>query len=349
MIIRIKERQKRKRTIPYIIFFFFYSIAVYTTQPLYKDQLFDISLDLTSQINSNKELREYLPYFNTFAVFFGSHHVYIILAIFIYNSANIFKTFIFISSISVMLLFAGILKMIYQSPMMYYSDFDAEKYGKIIPTACNTSWGVPSTHAMSTVTVYLTLWKIVFDCSRLRYKKYVKVIALLMMSLLILFVNFCTFLSALHSIDQILFGIFIGFQVFFFVFYVLRVDLNDGKFLFKIVKFKFIYYFMISVALLISVLTLYYLPGNDEKFKLYESNIKNNPKCKNHHKNLSLHNDALILCSIIFSNLGMILGMKSEYRLIFNNNEMNWRQFIDSNTRVEISSFKFKPLFSIFE
>jgi hypothetical protein len=217
--------------------------------------------------------------------------------------------------------------MIYQSPMMYYSEFDANKYGSIIPMACNTSWGVPSTHAMSTVTVYLTLWKIIFDCSRLRYKKYVKIIALLMFSLLILFVNFCTFLSALHSIDQILFGTLIGFQIFFFIFYVLNVDLNDGKFLLKIVKFKSIFYLTICLVLLSGVLTLYFLPQNDEKFKLYENNIKNNSKCSNDQQNLSLNNDALMLCCIFFCSLGMIFGMKYEYRFIFNKNEMNWRQY----------------------
>lgn len=327
MIIRNKEKLKRKRTIPYLIFFFLYSIAIYTTQPLYKDALFEISLNLTSHINSNMELQNYLAYFNTFAVFLGSHHLCVILTIFIYNIGNIFKTFIFLSSVSIMLFFAGILKMIYQSPMMYYSEFDANKYGSIIPMACNTSWGVPSTHAMSTVTVYLTLWKIIFDCSRLRYKKYVKIIALLMFSLLILFVNFCTFLSALHSIDQILFGTLIGFQIFFFIFYVLNVDLNDGKFLLKIVKFKSIFYLTICLVLLSGVLTLYFLPQNDEKFKLYENNIKNNSKCSNDQQNLSLNNDALMLCCIFFCSLGMIFGMKYEYRFIFNKNEMNWRQY----------------------
>jgi hypothetical protein len=110
MIIRNKEKLKRKRTIPYLIFFFLYSIVIYTTQPLYKDELFEISLNLTSHINSSMELQNYLAYFNTFAVFLGSHHLCVILTIFIYNIGNIFKTFIFISSVSIMLFFAGILK-----------------------------------------------------------------------------------------------------------------------------------------------------------------------------------------------------------------------------------------------
>ena len=170
MNIRKNNITKRKRTRPYIIFFISYSVLIYLTQFFYKDSLFNASLDLTRIINKNDEIRNLIPYIDRAGNFFGSFQFYGILIIFIFNSANIYKTFIFIVSILLSILISAWLKLLYRQPLMFYSD----PQHSIIPLVCDGTWGNPSTNSTTSTCVYLTFWKIVFDCGRLRFKRNTK-------------------------------------------------------------------------------------------------------------------------------------------------------------------------------
>jgi len=325
MNIRKNNINKRRRTIPYVIFFISYSMFVYVSQMFYKEPLFDASLYITSKINRNEEVRSLIPLIAEIANYFGTFQFYGILIIFIYNSANIYKTFIFIISIFTSILFSAWLKIIYQEPLMYYSD-NFDKYHEINPLICDATWGNPSTSSTTTTCVYLALWKIVFDCSRLRFKNNTKIISLICLIIMIILINSCKFLAGLHSIDQIIFGIQIGFQIFFFLFYVVKVDLNNGKDLSKLVTFKLIYYVLINIFLLSIVLLTFFFDYDIMKREIFEQNI-NISKCGNLSPNVRFSRDALLLSMIFFSNIGIFIGMKYELKYVFNSNEFNWRQY----------------------
>jgi len=324
MNIRKNNISKRKRSRPYIIFFISYSILLYLTQFFYKDSLFEASLKITSFINDNHEIRNLIPYVERAGNFFGSFQFYGILIIFIFNSANIYKTFIFIVSILLSILISAWLKLIYTQPLMFYSD---HPQFSINPLVCDGTWGNPSTNSTTSTCVYLTFWKIVFDCGRLRFKRNTKIISVICLIIIILLLNTLKFLAALHSIDQIFFGVLIGFQIFFFLFYVIRVDLNNGKDLSKLVTFKLGYYILINAILLISFLLTFYLNDDPKKRENFEKNINNSECGPKLTANVRFSKDALLLAMIFFSNIGIFIGMKYELKYVFNSNEFNWRQY----------------------
>jgi hypothetical protein len=324
MNIRKNNITKRRRTRPFIIFFISYSLLIYVTQIFYKDSLFNASLYLTSMINKNEGIQHLIPYLEEAANFFGTFQFYGILTLFIFNSANIYKTFIFIVSILLSIFISAWLKLIYQQPLMFYSDHPEYV---INPLFCEGTWGNPSTNSTTSTCVFLTFWKIVFDCGRLRFKNNTKIISLICLFLIIILLNSLKFLAALHSIDQLLFGILIGFQIFFFLFYVVRVDLNNGKDLSKLVTFKIGYYILINAILLISFLLTFYLNDDPKKREKFENNLNLSDCGHKLSPNVRFSKDALLLAMIFFSNIGIFIGMKYELKYVFNSNEFNWRQY----------------------
>lgn len=340
MIIRSKQITKRRRTIPFLIIFVFYTFFIYTLQYLYHDQLFQYSLKLTSLVNRNQTLRNYLPTFEVIVNLLGSYKAFIIFTLLMFNMANIYKTFILMLSISLGYLVGGCLKIMLYQPLMYYADYNVEKLGLVIsPIICSGTWGQPSVYSVTTTCVYFTLWKIIFDNSRLREKIWAKIACLILIISIILFVNFSNFLAALHSADQVIFGMLIGFQIFFFIFYIIHIDLNDGKVLVKIVKFKFIYLFMINIFICGTVMIIYFFGGADEKILEKYQNTINKSKCANISNNLRLNQDAIILICIFFNNMSVILSMKCEFKYIFKSNELNWRQYNFGKENGEDDSF----------
>jgi hypothetical protein len=321
MIIRNRPDKKRK-SIPYVLIFFLMVISIFTSYYFYQQPLFDYSLQVVRNNNQNESVRDFLSIVEGAANFFGSHGLYNLMIILVYNYANIYKTSMLIVALSTSQLVAGLLKMIYRFPLMYLYD---EKVN-IRPLTCSATWGIPSSQSMTTTCVYLTLWKILFDNARLRYKFVLKIICLLVFIVLIFFIDFIKFLSALHSLDQILFGMLIGYLVFFFLFYLIEIDLNDGKYLVKYVKIKFVYYLMAFAGVLGVVVLIYFVMPYTEDIKRYERNLENS-ECKYLPDSLKLSNEAILLCTSLFGNLGIVLGMKCELILSFKNNEMNWRQY----------------------
>jgi hypothetical protein len=321
MIIRNRPDKKRK-TLPYFLIFCFMTVSVFTSYYFYQMPLFDYSLQVVRNNNQNESVRDFLGIAEGAANFFGSHGLFNLMILLVYNYANIYKTSMLIIAMSTSQLVAGLLKMVYRFPLMYMYDENIN----IRPISCSATWGIPSSQSITTTCVYLTLWKIAFDNARLRYKLVLKIICLIVFIVLIFFIDFVKFLSALHSLDQIVIGMLIGFLVFFFLFYIIEIDLNDGKYLVKYVKIKFVHYLLAFAGVLGVVSLIYFVMPYTEDIKRYEKNLENS-ECRNLPNSLKLSNEALLLCTNLFANLGIVLGMKCELKFSFKNNEMNWRQY----------------------
>lgn len=333
MIIRNRPDIK-KNNFPFFIIIISLAIIVFVSQIFYRDPLFNYSLDLIKEINENESLQNFLKYVEGIANFLGSHGIFNVLILFVYNYANIYKTSMLIVSMSTSMLVGGMLKIIYRFPLMYLYDSS----NKITPFSCSATWGVPSSQALSTTCVYLTLWKILFDNARLRYKSSIKMVCLFLFILIIILLDFIKFLCALHSIDQILFGMLIGLIIFLFLFYFYDIDLNDGKYLVKFVKVNFLYYLIANISTLIIVLLLYFILPETKDIIAYQMNFKKSKCLSEIPDSLLFSNEALLLCIPVFANLGIILGMKMELKFIFKDNDINWRQYNFSKEKTDEES-----------
>jgi hypothetical protein len=323
MNIRNINIKKTKSSRIFIILFIIYSLTIYISEIFYRDSLFDISLDLISSLNSNDCIfSSVIPILDAAGDFLGSYKLFGIVLLFVYTWANIYKTFILMLSFLSSYYISGVLKIFYHEPVMYYMNNN-----RVEPLTCYGGWGSPSSTSIATTCMYLTLWKIIFDCSRLRFKNKAKIISLIFLIILIILINTFKFLAAVHSINQIIFGCSIGLQIFFLLFYVIKVDLNNSRNLIQIVTFKLVYYLLINLFLALGILLPYFLINPEEEMSRYNKVINNSQNCSHIRENLRFNNDALFLASMIFSNVGLFLGMKCEYYFTFQGKEHNWRQY----------------------
>lgn len=325
-----KDINKRNKIRPLILIFILYTITIFTAQYFYSDYLFNVSKEWTKKIQKDDNFINILPILETFSNFIGTYRMFGLIVLFVYNSANISKSFALIMVCFICNYVSAILKILYHSPFLYYEDDN----GSIIPSRCQGGWGNPSENSLTSTCVFLTLWKIVFDCGRLRFKKNAKIISLICLILLIIIVNLCKLFAGLSSLDQIIFGMTVGFMIFFFIFYVIRIDLNNGRGLTKIVNFHLFYYLLINLVLAGGiVLVHFFLSGNNELIEKYNTNITKTicyDKINNIskiHDNLKYDNEAFIICATFFGNIGILIGLKFEYKYMFNSNELNWRQY----------------------
>lgn len=319
-----KQVEHKRKLRPYIAIFVLMLIATFVSEPFYRDSLFEKSIELAIKLHKNPDNLGFVKVGEVFANIFGSYYTVIVCILITYNFTNISKTFILFNSFLISNYIASVLVLIYRNPFMYYSIDAADQ---IEPIGCRAGWANPSFNSIRMTAVYLTIWQIVFDNRRLRFKNKLKYISLSILIISIILMNCLKLLSFLHSINQIIFGTLIGGSIFFFIFYVFDFNLNSGINLINIIKFKFIYTLLIHIALIGILLIFYFfMPSNDEIMAIYIKNM-NNSACKDMGEALILSNYSLICGLTILGNLSAILGLKFEYYITFKGNELNWQHY----------------------
>jgi len=213
----------------------------------------------------------------------------------------------------------SILKMIYMSPRPFWKDQDIIIYG------CEGGWGNPSGHSIFSTAFYLTIWHIIFECHELRRKVIFKRISLGVIIFLIFLIMFSRMLVGAHSLNQIFFGFFLGFGIYFFIFYVLCVEVNDSKQFAKLLGFKNLIYGFINFFIFLFAFLLFFF-NHDENYEseFIESILK---QCPSIYPSREFQNEGLVTFVIFLSNLGAFMGIKFEYYFTFKENIQNWQQF----------------------
>jgi hypothetical protein len=325
MNIRNSEIKKQTKQRPFLIFLIAFTVLVFLTEPFYRDSLFRLSIDILTNMQNTINYDSCIPIFEYIATFLGTYRFYNIMLVIIYNYANIYKTFIYANIYILSLSLCAFLKVIYHSPMMYFSEYGKEiAINRIV---CVAGWGNPATNSVTTTAVYLTLWRIVISNSRLRFKKHCKVLLLILCLIMIFFINACKFFARLFALNEIIFGMLLGFLIYFFAFHVVKVKMNNGRQLVNIINLPWFWYVLINLVIMIIFVIFYFtFSPSDENLLNYVSNI-NNSNCAYTSDNKRFNNEALLSFISIFSNIGTLLALKSEYYGIFEGNETNWRFF----------------------
>lgn len=320
------DRNKRFRK-SFIIVFVVYTALIFVTEIFYRKPLFDVSFQLARSIQSDG-YKDWILAAEKISHFMNSYQYHSIILLFIYNYSNIFKSFLYAFTMLTSNVISGYLQMLYHNPLMYY---DEQGIRLITPYICHTGWGNPSASSVSSTAMYLTLWMIIFDNSRLRFKTRAKYIFLGVMLVFVVLMNMSKLLAKVYSLNQIIFGMLIGLDIFFFLFYVIRVCLNNASDLLLLINFKFIYLVLINLATAgVGLLFFFLVNGERER---YSKNIDYS-MCNERASVTRLSEISLVYISTFSGVLGMVGAMKVEYFWLFKSNELSWRHY---NFRREVS------------
>ena len=186
------------------------------------------------------------------------------------------------------------------------------------PTNCGTtlSWAFPSVPASILTNHILTLWWIYWFSKSKNYNKIYKFVLYIILIVSIVLVNLIIHIFSLISITDTFFSALIGLMVFYFVFFILKVDINKSSDLIALLNKKQIYF--ISTGLIICFyifLFIFRVPTEEDKI-LIAKKVSYTDCYFVYPLYTNLSNDSLILITIFASNIGMILGLYMELKVL---------------------------------
>lgn len=218
---------------------------------------------------------------------------------------------------------SALLKMAYINPRPFYSHQDITAY------ICKAGWGNPSDNAIIFTSFVLTFWKVIFEHPILKEYKKVRICCLGFGILILLTTYMTSILTGNNSINQILFGACIGFSIYFFVFYIMGVDLYDSKQFIRFIKAKYLWNILLYLVILIAGILLYYCRKLDNDLQnLFEVRISID--CPGTPEIQRLHKEALIELIYSCTFIAAIIALKVEFKMFTSNSnddklEKKWR------------------------
>ena len=293
---------KRTWKIIKCVFLVLYIILTFVIEVLYRESLFEKSLKIEKNYFDNQSTPTQIKFFK-FITNFGTQGVLIPLLLLVFFLFPLNKSYTFLSVVVLASYFDNVLKIIYGSPRPFWKD-------KEIFRVCDGGYGNPSGHSFSSFSVYLSFWNIMtsYDfftktASGILIKLLLFVI-LVGLSVVIVISRICL---SVHAINQIIFGGFLGFALYFYFFHVIELDRYSGrKFAEYITEIRFfIFHSAKFVIYFIVMLILYLYRSNDES--TYEDVISE--LCPHLRSYRKYNNDAFFIGLVLFYLIGAHYGL----------------------------------------
>lgn len=338
------KNNKKLYTIVILIYFIILLILEIT---ILKPYLSEISIDYSARekfnqfyttINENLILLSYI---------LCSKWIFIFICILIFNFSTIYKLFIFIENIFVASYIISLIQLLIQDELVYYN----EKVNFPMKP-CVTFFGTPSVFTtISTIGIFTLRHLYVLDGFLSKYKRFylVSFIGCILYILLICVINLLSFLNRL---DQIIFGIFLGFGIYFFMFYILDIQSEKGRQLLNFIKKKFLLHFILSFFPLVLLVMTYIVFKFSEK-NIIELNNKINkcgcPDLNNTEIYFQEGKFSLILGCFLLLNYVILITLKLEYNFIFPRKDNDWMHYNFNNDAKSILEESFYSDISIGE
>ena len=293
-----------------IVIILIYFALIICIEQLYRKDLFEKSKEIQEKIRDDHEKESSFYKFWNFIQYFGVAKITfpIFGIIFVFFPLN--SSFLTLQALLYSIYITNLFKIIYRNGRPYW---ESEK----LDIVCNSGYGNPSGHSVTSTVYYLTLPHIVTNFEF--FKKDTKGIILRV-------VIFCLFIIlgslvmisrvilAAHSINQVIYGFTLGLGIYFILIYILSYHTySSDEFLKHITKKLVIIIYMVFHSVIILLLIIIYLviKDNEEiKNNTYE-NIFNGIRCKIKNEYLMLKSDgffqALSITSIVGAHLGIII------------------------------------------
>ena len=312
-----------------ILFLSIYLIIIIITNEFYRNYLFKYSYNSFEE-KIQKSFCRKIDFYFYFFTYLGNE--YGLIPVFLISFIISIKFFFIIFSIFCFSLYwNGIFKLIYYYPRPFWKNNDLFKY-------CETGYGNPSGHSMISTIFYLGI--IEFICQSKYFKNYSIIKFRKLFSLFLIYnIMFSRIYFGVHSIDQVLYGHFLGLGLYYLVFEIIELHkYNSIKFIVILLSYKLyiilLYLFSISISFLFLIFIDY-----DSKNKEFKSNLKE--QCPNSKEYRIFHYESYYTIFRTFLWFGAFLGY------IFLNVFIDIVK-LDENLKMNYNSFKDKIKIKIF-
>ena len=309
-----KEKEKLKK-IFYIKIFIssIYFILIICIEKLYRASLFSKSITIQEDIRKDHEKDSAFYNFWKFMSIFGEAKATFPIFGLIFVFFPLSSSFLTLQTLIYSIYITNFFKIIYRNGRPYWES-------ELLDVVCNSGYGNPSGHSMTSTAYYLTLPHIVTNFQFFKSGKKNLILRIIIFCLFIIFgslIMVSRVMLAAHSINQVIYGFSLGFGIYLVNIYLLSYHTySSEKFLEHIInKFVSIFYILFHIILLIVI-----EDNKDLEYKCY-NNIFNGIRCKIKDKYLMLKHDgffqALSLTSLLGAHLGIIV-------LIFTLKKLNY-------------------------
>ena len=200
-----------------------FTIAFCISEIFYRKMIYEYSLGF--QKNLQEELPDFLLAFFRYITDIGGKYLIGFIVLFVFLFCSIIRSTVFILGLELCIQLNYLMKEWYGDLRPYLED-NALFQGK-----CDAGYGNPSSHSMVNTFLYLILFVYLRDTNILKKRYIIQAVTLLFVILWIFLICLSRIIVGVHSIDQVIYGAFLGFIMFLFFIVV-----------FKLHKMPIIYY-----------------------------------------------------------------------------------------------------------
>jgi membrane-associated phospholipid phosphatase len=155
---------------------------------------------------------------------FGSKKVKSLMLSFIFGLCNTYHAFIYAVVCYVSILFCSWLKIILQEPRPFWLDSNIKAYD------CESGYGYPSNHVLTSIPSFLMFFEILYYHFEIDRKSKANFYYYTVVTLGLLFcvaVGFSRMVLGVHSLDQVFFGLLMGFATYYFFLHIIDFDMRN--------------------------------------------------------------------------------------------------------------------------
>jgi membrane-associated phospholipid phosphatase len=272
-----------------------YFIIVISTEPTYRNVLFDKSIPIAKSWNPSDSMLLLYKFLSDigkathmltlfiFHVFFPLSKSYALLSVYCYSTY-----------------LTGLFKMIYGNIRPFWVD-------NSLGGDCETSWGNPSGHALFAAAFYLALWDLLTDIKYFHNNRIARYLCGLFAVLFVIFNMISRVVLGAHSINQVIYGGLLGLGVYLAVFHVAGVNKLKGPIFFDMFRDKknIIIHLSIYLGMLLLAVVIYQTVDYDTRE--YQSMLKR--ICPNTSEANSFSNHSMGNTLFILTQLGAYLSL----------------------------------------
>lgn len=235
-----------------------------------------------------------------FISYLATEYAIMMIVFYFYNYVDVYSSLIVLLVAGCSSIAIGILKLIYRESRPYFHEHWIQVFD------CETGFGNPSGHSIVAVSLYMTLEKIF----RINYGENSKKARFFKLLMIFIILNILISRLALgaHSLNQVLFGSFIGIMIYYLVFNVIMIKMNHAAEVDTLTSAKCIktVFTVIGLFLAFGFILFNYVPISIESKEWKEAIYRN---CPGRPYSKILEFDAYFLLSSCTCLVGAYLGI----------------------------------------
>lgn len=238
-----------------IVIFSIILVIVILLQYFLSDRIAFMTKPIVNWIQKDEYLLWIMGYYTTI----GSKFVKKLLIAITFSLCNYYHAFLYVGVTYTSIFANNYLKILLQEPRPFWVD------SSITVLECESGYGYPSDHVLTTVPSFLIFFEIMYY--RFEIDKTVNAnifywVGIAITNLLCISIGFSRLSLGVHSLDQVVFGLLLGFAFYFFYLYVVDYDLRDYRPFLQMISNKYHIQktiFIILAIYLIFMVNMYFI------------------------------------------------------------------------------------------